>query len=293
MKRLLVTGAGGFLGSNLCRHADRRWDIWGTYLSHPAPLPRSRRVHIDLTRFKDLNALIATVDPDAVIHAAAASKPDFCQKNPTLSYKINAEASCHIAGLCADRHIPCIFTSTDLIFDGRNPPYSETDPPSPVNIYAEHKLKAEIGMKQRNPETIICRMALMFGASYTASKSVLQPMLEAMRAGRRLPLFVDEFRTPLSGRDAVAGIMLALEKRPDLLHLAGSESISRLEFGRRVKAAFNIKQASLAPCLQKSLDLAAPRPPDISLDISKAVSLGFLPHSMTEALKDLAENSSG
>lgn len=292
MKRLLVTGASGFLGSNICRHAGRQWDVWGAYFAHPAAIPKTRRIHADLTRYKDLKALFETVAPDVVIHTAAASKPDFCQKYPAVSYKINGEASIHIAGICADFQIPCIFTSTDLVFDGHNPPYKETDPPSPINTYAEHKALAEIGMKKRNPETIICRMALLFGTSDTVSKSFLHPLLDAMRSGQKVPLFVDEFRTPLSGRDAVSGLMIAVQRRPDILHLGGSERISRLEFGQRVKAVFKIRNADLAPCKQKSLDLPAPRPPDLSLDISKATSMGFAPHPLSEELKHLAQKRS-
>ncbi len=288
MKRLLVTGASGFLGWNICRHAGRGWDVWGTYFSHSATIPVNRRIHVDLTRFKDLKALFETVQPDAVIHAAAASKPDFCQKHPTVSYRINAEASIHIAGLCADAKIPFIFTSTDLVFDGQTPPYTETDPPSPINTYAEHKVLAETGMRKQNPETIICRMALMYGTSCTVSKSFLHPLLDAMRAGQSVPLFVDEFRTPLSGADAARGLMTAIENRPGILHLGGSERISRLAFGQRVQAAFNIPNAKLVPCKQISLDLPAPRPPDLSFDISKAVSLGFSPHPLSDELTRLA-----
>ncbi len=279
------------MGWNLCRYAGRRYDVWGTYFSHTAAVPENRWIKADLTRFKAIKALFNTVRPDIVIHAAAASSPDFCQKHPAFSYKINAEAAINVAGLCADLKVPCIFTSTDLVFDGQSPPYKETDPPSPVNIYAEHKVLAEIGMKERHPGTIICRMSLMFGTAATASKSFLHPMLDAMRSGQKVFLFVDEFRTPLSGRDAACGLLIAAQKRPDILHLGGAERISRLEFGQKVKAVFKIENANLAPCSQKSLDFPAPRPPDLTFDISKARSLGFSPRQLTEALKQLAQYS--
>ena len=286
MKRLLVTGASGFLGWNICRHAaGPDWEVFGTCFSHPTAIPETAMMRVDLTRFKDLKRLFASVRPDALIHTAAAASPDFCQKNRAASHKINTDASINIAGMCADMKIPCIFTSSDLVFDGLTPPYSEADTPSPVNIYAEQKVLAESGMKKRYPETTICRMALMFGSSGSTSQSFLYHMIADMRSGKKIPLFEDEFRTPLSAGDAVRGLMTALRKRPGILHIGGSERISRLEFGHRVKAVFKISDATLDPCRQKTLDLPAPRPPDLSFDISKAESLGFKPHRLTGELK--------
>jgi dTDP-4-dehydrorhamnose reductase len=292
MKRLLITGASGFLGWNICIHAGPDREVFGTYLTHPAEIPGTSMIQADLTRYKDLKRLFGSVRPEAVIHAAAASKPDFCQKNRKESHRINTDASINIAGLCADMKIPCIFTSSDLVFDGRTPPYSEADAPSPVNIYAEQKVLAESGMKKRYPDTTICRMALMFGASGSDAQSFLYHLIADMQSGKKLSLFMDEFRTPLSARDAVQGLMIALRKRPGTLHLGGGERISRLEFGQRVKTIFGIKDAVIDPCSQKALDLPAPRPPDLTFDISKAKSLGFKPHRLAEELKRLAQEGS-
>ncbi|RJQ55686.1 MAG: NAD(P)-dependent oxidoreductase [Desulfobacteraceae bacterium] len=289
MKRVLVTGASGFLGWHICRRASMNWKVFGTYFSHPVEIPGVVMNWADLTRFKTIKSFFDTVRPDALIHTAAASDPNLCQQNPDLSYKVNTEASIALAGLCADFGIPCVFTSSDLVFNGLNPPYSEADDPSPINRYGEHKLLAEKGMRKKYPGTTICRMALMFGASATVSGSFLKPLLQNMRSGREVPLFTDEFRTPLSGKDAADGILTALEAKPPILHLGGSERISRYAFGCLVQRLYRIPGANLLPVLQKELSLPAPRPPDLSFDISKAVSLGFKPQPLEEALKNLAE----
>jgi dTDP-4-dehydrorhamnose reductase len=65
---------------------------------------------------------------------------------------------------------------------------------------------------------IICRMPLMFGGPGPVAVSFIQPMLKAMREGRELKLFVDEFRKPLSGRDAAKGLLMALEKVTGTIH---------------------------------------------------------------------------
>lgn len=79
MKRLLVTGASGFLGWNICRQAaGPDWEMFGTCFSHPTTIPETSMIRVDLTRFKDLKKLFASVRPDALIHTAATAKPDFC-----------------------------------------------------------------------------------------------------------------------------------------------------------------------------------------------------------------------
>ncbi|GAN32139.1 MAG: NAD(P)-dependent oxidoreductase [Candidatus Brocadia sp. AMX2] len=287
MKKLLVTGASGFLGWNICQAAKNKWKTFGTVFSHPVGIAGVNIVKINLADFYELKKLFQETNPDAVIHTAANSDPNFCQIHRTESQKINVAASVHIAALCADYNIPCVFTSTDLVFNGLNAPYREEDPVCPVNFYGEQKVLAEKGMLKYHPLVAICRMALMFGISGPGAKSFIQPMTETMREGRELRLFVDEFRTPVSGKTAVSGIFLALEKARGLLHLGGIERISRYDFGKLLMETLNIREARLIPSRQKDVVMPAPRPPDVSLDSSKAFALGFKPFLLSEELNGL------
>ena len=287
MKTLLVTGASGFLGWNICQRAKSDWTIFGTIYSHSANIPGVALVKIDLTKFNDLKKLFRETNPAAVIHTAALSDPNFCQENHGTSYRINTEAAINIAGFCSGLEIPCLFISSDLVFDGLNPPYSEEDEPSPLNVYGEHKLMAEIGMKNQCASIVICRMPLMFGNAGPTGSSFLQPLLRQMRSGMEVNLFVDEFRTPLSGKNAVEGLMIALESLPDVVHLGGLERISRYEFGKLVMDVFNFRNAKLNPCRQEEIKMAAPRPRDVSLTNAKATQMGFQPDPIKVSLERL------
>ena len=287
MKRLLITGASGFLGWNIIQRAKSDWIITGTFLSHSVNISDFKLIKIDLTNFHDLKQLFNQTKPNAVIHTAAITDINFCQKNRLESHRINTEASINIAGLCSDLRIPCLFTSSDLIFDGLNPPYSENDKPSPVNLYGEQKAKAESGMKARYPETVICRMPLMFGDPGPVAESFSQLLLKAIKSGIEVNLFVDEYRTPVSGKNAAEGIMIALNKLPRIIHLGGTERISRYEFGKMLVKLFKIENAKLNPLKQKDLNMPAPRPPDVSLNSSKAMSLGFQPNTIKTELEYL------
>jgi dTDP-4-dehydrorhamnose reductase len=180
-----------------------------------------------------------------------------------------------------------LFTSSDLVFDGRHAPYSEEDFPNPINRYGEQKTLAEEKMRTIYPQTIICRLPLMFGEDRPPARSFLQPMLKAAKTGQDLPLFIDEFRTPVSGKVAALGLFLALRQAGGIFHLGGRERISRYEFGLLLIESLGGSHANLIPCLQKNLTMAAPRPADVSLNSEKAFSLGYAPPRLKEALREI------
>ncbi len=287
MKKLLVTGASGFLGWNICNSAKKDWEILGTVFSHPVEFSGIKIIQVDLRNFKELKRIFQEISPDAVIHTAAATDPNHCQKNHAETHKINVDASLNIAGLCADYRIPCVFTSTDLVFDGLNAPYCEEDPVTPINIYGEQKVLAEEGVLKRYPDAAVCRMPLMFGDPGLVASSFFQSMIKAIRDGREFWLFVDEYRTPISGKTAAQGLFLALEKVKGVIHLGGRERISRYNFGLLMKDVLGIQKAKLIRCKQKDIIMAAPRPQDVSLDSSKAFALGFKPLPLRDELKEL------
>lgn len=287
MKKLLVTGASGFLGWNLCQLAKPEWQVYGTYFSKTVEIPGASLLQADLTDFESLKRLFLAIKPDAVIHTAAQSNPNFCQTNREESYLINVTTSGNIASLCADYSIACAFTSTDLVFNGSNPPYRETDSVCPINYYGEQKVLAERSMLELYPKTAVCRMPLMFGLTPLGATSFIQPFIKALREGKELTLFTDEFRTPVSGQTAASGLLLALEKVEGIIHLGGKESISRYEFGSLMAEVLQLPQDKLKGCLQKDVPMAAPRPKDVSLDSSKAFNLGYQPLSLRQELENL------
>lgn len=289
--RLLITGISGFLGWHIAQMAQAQWDLYGTYHSHAVTLPQVTTLKVDLTDFTELRQLLHSLQPAALIHAAAQAKPNLCQTNPEASHAINVTASLNLAELCADAGIPLVFTSTDLVFDGRNAPYREQDETCPVSLYGEQKVLAERGILDRYPAAAVCRMPLMFGDAPTAP-SFLQDFLTRLRAGQELQLFIDEFRTPVSGRDAARGLLLALEKRVQgLLHLGGKERLSRYEFGCQMVDVFQLTDAKIVPSRQAEVQMAAPRPPDVSMDSALAFSLGYNPGLVSQELIALSRHS--
>ncbi len=291
MKKLLITGASGFLGWHICQvaqtdYAQTNWQIHGTYQSHPTAIPGIQMAAIDLTDDPTLRSYFQQLKPDAIIHTAALSQPNACQNQPELSYRINVQASWTIAELCAEAAIPCVFTSSEQVFDGNHSGYHPNDPTSPINRYGEHKVAAEVGMRDRYPAVTIARMPLMYGLAPTAP-SFIQPFIQRLRSSELLQVFTDEIRTPVSGMDAAKGLLIALAKVQGIIHLGGRERLSRYAMAQILIDVLSIQNTQIAPCLQADVPMAAPRPRDLSMDSTIAYSLGFQPRDFRSVLEDL------
>jgi dTDP-4-dehydrorhamnose reductase len=292
MPKLLITGASGFLGSHICQLAQnpspqtQSWQVHGTYQTNAAAIPGVSMSAIDLTHKTALTTFLTDLKPDAIIHTAALSAPNDCQNNPELSYQVNVLATWSIAEYCATTQIPCVFTSSEQVFDGNRSPYHETDPTSPINLYGEHKVAAETGMLARYPQAAVCRMPLMYGISPTAS-SFIQPFIQRLRSGTSLQAFTDEIRTPVSGNDAALGLLIALEKHQGILHLGGRERLSRYQMAEALIDVLGIANATIEPCRQADVPMPAPRPLDLTMDSTIAYGLGFDPRDFRSVLAEL------
>ena len=302
---LLITGATGFLGQYLVAAASKRWRVAGTF--HRTRREDAERLFagidsgkIDLTDFRDVREMLDAVRPKAVIHTAALADPNYCEQHPDESLRVNLQATLNLAGLCGDRGIPFVFTSTDLVFDGNSGLYAEDAAISPLNLYGEHKALAEQAVLDRYDEAAICRMPLLFGFADNGRVPFFQRMASEFQAGRPMTLFADELRTPISGGVAAAGLLLVagsgldesvnpmeIERVRGLLHLGGRESISRYEMGLQMLDVMGLPSSLAEPISFQDVPAVAARAADVSLDSSRAYELGFDPPTVRKQIERL------
>lgn len=287
MKRLMVTGASGFLGWNLCSAAKDGWQVTGICKSHIIPVSPITALSLDLCDFIGVEKLFKTIRPDAVVHAAAAADPNFCQRHPDRTRQINVDAPEHIAGICSEYGAACVFISSDLVFDGKNPPYSEESPANPTGMYGEQKTEAEKRIRKVNQDALICRMPLMFGDAPSHVRNHCTGLIDNIIQGNETGLFIDEFRSMVSGYDAAKGILRFIGTLHGVINLGGKKAVSRFDFGKAVANALGVTSPRIKPCLQKDVVMPAPRPANVSLDSTKAFSLGYDPDGLGEALGKL------
>jgi dTDP-4-dehydrorhamnose reductase len=270
----VVTGAGGQLGSAIVDALVRAGERVLGLGSPSGPLPRgaaSLRVDLD-----DVVAVTDAIQQGLagarcryVVHTAALSSVAGCLADPALARRMNSVATGDLARLAMRLGAHFVYTSTDMVFDGEGAPYAESAEPSPLSAYGRSKLEGEAAARN-DPTASVVRLPLLYGLPSVDRKTTFRDQVAAIRRGEPLTLFEDEYRTPLSLRDAATAVIRITESsHSGVLHVAGPERLSRLDMGRKLAARLGVLNAELRAASR--LDTAAPEPRarDLSLDGSE------------------------
>jgi dTDP-4-dehydrorhamnose reductase len=224
---------------------------------------------VDLTDYEALRTAFQEARPGIVIHAAALARIADCHRDPERARRVNTLGTHWLADLAAQARARLIQISTDLVFDGAQGHYGEDDPPSPVSVYGRTKADAEPAVLAGS-RNAVARLSLLFGPSRQGRRSFFEEQVEALRRGRPVTLFTDEWRTPLGLRAAAAALVdLALSDVTGLLHLGGPQRMSRVEMGQRLAAFLGADASAIQAVERAAVPSAEPRPRDTSLDVSR------------------------
>ena len=255
---------------------------------HAPPPDGLARVVFDLEEPASFERALDAARPEAVVHAAAIADPDACEHEPRRAHACNAEAPGGLARLCHARGVRLIALSTDLVFGGDRAPYAEDDPPDPRLVYARTKLEGERAVRAEDPAALVLRLPLMVGRGHGRRATASESVARALREGRPLSLFTDQYRTPVDAEsvaDAI-GRALAAPGATGTFHLGGAERVSRHDIGRRTAQALDLSPALITAARQGDLPLA-PRPADVSLVSRRARDLlGWRPRPLDVAIRE-------
>ena len=265
MRRLLVTGGSGLLGGYLVHHLTRQGGPFVAWRGKSGDGLRS----VDLADPDAVAAAFHAAAPDVVLHAAALARVSDCSQNPDQARRVNTGGTALLAELCAVANARLVLVSTDMVFDGERAPYTEDDPPTPLSVYGRSKADAEqIALGRKG--NVVARVSLLFGPSRTARPSFFDDQVQALREGRSVALFADEWRTPLDLATAAEALTeLALSDAEGMFHLGGPERLSRLEMGRELAKVLGGGPGLARPILRADAPAAEPRPRDASLNSSR------------------------
>ena len=139
---LLITGASGLLGSNLCFHFRERWRIVGLYCQNPLYMEEVEGCSVDLLDFRTLDA-IGDIVPDVVIHMAAHANVDSCEANPSEARRLNVGATRHLRHLWPDAYF--VYVSTDSVYGQGKGPHQEDGELCPLSVYAQTCMRFFLG----------------------------------------------------------------------------------------------------------------------------------------------------
>jgi dTDP-4-dehydrorhamnose reductase len=203
--RLHVTGATGYLGSELVRLR-----------------PNASTERVEVRDAEAVSELFGRLHPDVVIHTAYRQDED----------DVNTVGSENVARAAAAVGARLIHLSTDVVFDGRKgAPYVEEDPLSPVTAYGHAKAEAEMRVATAHPGALLVRTSLLYGGA-TPSKHELAARDPAST------FFTNEIRSPVHVTDLAEALLeLCAREAAGPLHLAGADDVSRAAFAELIAGA--------------------------------------------------------
>ena len=296
---ILVTGVSGLLGLNVAsvtscanssstlfgRPASSAVSTlgtsavrWGIYKSHRVAPPDVETFSLDLVDRQAIHSKILQISPKAILHTAGLTNVDACENDPEEAERQNVTATEYLAEAAKIVSAKLIHISTDHLSDGTKPFVTEDAPAFAVNEYARTKLKAEEVVTKICTDALIIRTNF-FGWGTPVKASFSDWILEGLKQGKELPLFEDVYITPILVNYLWEIICQLLDKKAQgIFNVAGSERVSKYDFGARLAEKFGYSTSGLHKVSVRDVPLRARRPLDMTLNTSK-VSL-FLGHRM-------------
>lgn len=271
--QVVVTGAGGLLGSNVVSEAlDRGWEPTGTYHSEEPALNASSS-RLDVREIDRFEALVDRTTPDAVINCAAMTDVDGCERTPEQAWVTNADAPGRLARACDARDIAFVHVSTDYVFDGRaETPYDETATPNPRQVYGESKLAGERAVVDAHRAPLLARLSFVYGIHRSTGSLAGFPSWLRDRLCDREPtsLFTDQHVTPSrAGQVATTLLDLLATGTTGTVHVASRSCVTPYEFGDEIRGRMELPEELLKAGRQANVDRPAVRPQYTCLDVDR------------------------
>jgi dTDP-4-dehydrorhamnose reductase len=265
--KFLITGGSGFFGTAVTSYLNQNHDVIALYLNNKPHLA----VHSFSADIRDANRLreiFQRTHPDVVVHLAAISSVDYCEKNRNEAYEVNVIGTRNVVENADRLNAKTIYISTDLVFGADTKSfYTEADPPAPTSYYSQTKFLAEREVSKSN--SAIIRPSWMYGVSRNG-ESFFVKMIRNFATGTPVNLHNNVYRTPIYIHNLAQIIEdVALQNLTGIWHAGGLERLSMYEFGWNVCEALGFDKTLCISTKRTPNELYAHRPEDCSLDSQK------------------------
>ena len=248
MKKVLITGSNGMLGSSLLERLKKKYSIKGITIEDA-----------DITDFEAVVKVIRKIKPDIVIHTAGYTKVDDCESNINLAYRVNAIGTRNVAMACQRIDASMVYISTDYVFDGtKNAPYIEFDAANPISIYGKTKLAGEEFVRQILNRFYIIRTSWLYGEG---GVNFVDTIINKAKTEKELKIVNDQRGSPTYTKDLADKIdEIISRERYGIYHVTNSGSCSWFEFAKKIIDITNIGHIRLISIKSSELNRPAKRP---------------------------------
>lgn len=239
---------------------------------------------LDLTDQAATRDLVADLKPQVIVHSAAERRPDVSEKDTTATQKLNVEATKTIAESAKEVGAFVVYISTDYVFDGSSPPYSEGSQTNPLNNYGKSKLEGEkVMLATLGNKCVVLRIPVLYGQVEFIEESPVTILMKSVLDQK--PAKVDHWgvRYPTNTTDVATVVRQIVDKHMQdgsvhgICHWSAPERLTKYEQCVIMAELFEKSHEHLTP--DESAPPGAPRPRDTQLDTSFLRSRGIGKHT--------------
>lgn len=292
--KILITGSNGLLGQKLIaqlKKSNIEFLATSQGENRNPDCPAVNYESLDITNKLQVQEVVNNFLPNVIIHTAAMTNVDACEKDPENCKKINVDGTKHLFEAAVELNAQFISLSTDFVFDGENGPYKEDDKRNPLSVYAQSKVDAEdLLLKSEYKNWNIVRTIIVFGKGHNLSRSnIVLWAYDALKKGDPLNIVDDQYRAPTWADDlAWACIKMATSKKTGIFHICGPKTYSIYELVLAIGAHYKLPTNQINRTSSNSLNQAAKRPPKTGFILDKArEELGYNPLKLEQSLDAL------
>jgi dTDP-4-dehydrorhamnose reductase len=285
--RVLITGATGRVGRALLANPPEGVETEAllepsiTGIGYPC-------YHADITDRNGTVMAVTCASPDVLVHLAAMTDVDGCERNPEAAFRVNRDGTAHLAEACADCGAAMVYISTDYVFDGRSGPYAETDRTNPVCEYGRSKLGGELAASEQTDRLSIIRISVPFGPRVNGVDHNFVSFLdEKLAAGETVRVVTDQYTTP-SWLYELAEFVWTVIRREErgVIHYGTGDRPSRYDMALGLCRVRGYDERLVIPITTAELKLLAPRPLESGFVTGRAAAiLGRPPIRYEEAVR--------
>ena len=250
MSRVVVIGSKGQLGSDLVRE-----------LGDPDRIVPLSHQDLEICDHANTREVLTGLRPDAVINTAAYHRVDDCEDHESRAFETNAAAVLNLGRICNDLDALLVHVSTDYVFGGdgdRTSPYTEEDPPCPLNVYGASKLAGENLLREECRRHLIVRTSGLYGLA--GDRNFVAVMLGLAGKGRPLRVVDDQRLAPTyTAHLARKMVQLLASTARGTVHVTNQGKCTWHEFARRLFELAGLTP-DLTPVTSQEFGAKATRP---------------------------------
>ena len=256
MRRILITGAFGQLGTSLRNILSDQ-----SILAAGRMIPLEEKdgcTALDITELNQVRETITLFQPDVIVHLAAMTDVDGCERDPEMAFDINVRGTENLLDNFNGRFI---YISTDYVFDGSGGPYTEKDEVNPISVYGRTKFYGEDLVQQSDANWVILRSNVVFSFNERTKASFMDWVVDSLKNRQSITVVDDQWNNPTWTVDLARIISRIIDhKIQGLYHYGGRDLLNRFAFAEMIAETFKLDRTLIEPIDTASLNQLAKRP---------------------------------